>query len=100
MQIDKKQIKGLAELAQLDLSEEELEAQRRDLERLATYSEVLKELDTEGLPCQSHPFGTNNTDVNRFRPDIVTSEDRTEEWIAAAPDSKGPYFRVPRTIEE
>ena len=100
MRIDKKQIEELAGLAQIGMGAEETEAQRKDLERLATYTEVLKDLDTTGLPCQTHPFGAAETGVNRFRPDVVTNEDRTEEWIASAPDSKGPYFRVPRTVEE
>jgi aspartyl-tRNA(Asn)/glutamyl-tRNA(Gln) amidotransferase subunit C len=100
MKIEKKQIQEIADLAQIGLSQEELEAQRIDLERISFYTEKLKDIDTNGKPCQTHPFGAGYYDVNRFRPDLVTNEDRAEEWTSAAPDSKGSYFRVPRTVEE
>lgn len=98
MKIDNKQIEHLAALAAIDFGEEELEAQRRDLERIAAYTRQLINLDTEGLSEQTHPFGQDGN--NRLRTDEVTNKDRTEEWIAAAPDSKGSYIRVPRTVEE
>jgi Asp-tRNA(Asn)/Glu-tRNA(Gln) amidotransferase C subunit len=38
--------------------------------------------------------------INRLREDTVTNEDKSAELVAGAPDSKGSYFRVPRTVEE
>ena len=90
----------------------EMEAQRQDLERIAVFTERLKELDTEGLPEQTHPFGFEGTGTGGFdgsgdpdrknllREDIVTNRDCAEEMVAAAPDSKGTYFRTPRTVDE
>jgi len=104
MKIDIKTIESLADLAKIEMGPEEMEAQRRDLERIATFTECLGELDTAGQPEQSHPHGIGGPDgkggMDRLREDEVTSEDLTEEWMSAAPDSKGRYFRVPRTIEE
>ena len=112
MKIDTKQLQKLAALAQIELGPEETEAQRLALERVSTFCEKIAELDTAGLPCQSHPFGSGDPGfaggagaggedgINRFRLDEVTNEDRAEEWIAAAPDKKGLYIRVPRTVEE
>jgi len=116
MKIGENQVKYLADIAMIAMDEEETEAQRRDLERIATYTETLAGIDTAGVPEQTHPFGhdvedgageADGTDktgeataMSRFREDEVTNEDRTKEFMAAAPDSKGPYFRVPRTIEE
>jgi len=99
MKISKETIKYLAEVAMIGMDETEAEAQRKDLERIASYTEKLCELDTEGEACASHPFAFD-TSVNRFRADEVTNKDRKEEWIKAAPDSKGTYIRVPRTVEE
>ena len=98
MGIDNKLIKHLAEIAAIEMGDEETESQRRDLERITDYAGKLAELDTAGLPEQTHPFGA--VGENRLRADEVTNEDRTKELVAAAPDSKGPYFRVPRTVEE
>ena len=104
MKIDDKRIEFLAELAKIDMGTEEMEAQRYDLERIATYTECLNGLDTTDMPEQSHPFGPSGLDgrggMARLREDEVTNKDQTAEWMRAAPDSKGRYFRVPRTIEE
>ncbi|MCL1895621.1 MAG: Asp-tRNA(Asn)/Glu-tRNA(Gln) amidotransferase subunit GatC [Clostridiales bacterium] len=98
MAVDTNLIKHLAEIAAIDMGEEELMAQQRDLERIAAYTARLAELDTSDVPAQTHPFG--EAGVNCLRDDEVTNVDQAEELVAAAPDSKGPYFRVPRTVEE
>ena len=104
MKIDSKTIDFLADLAKLEMGPEETEAQRRDLERIATYTESLSALDTAGIPMQTHPFGIEGSNgsggMERLRADEATNDDRAEEWMKAAPDKKGRYFRVPRTIEE
>ena len=104
MKIDKKRIEFLAGLAKIEMGPEETEEQRLDLERIATYTECLNGLDASDMPEQSHPFGASGPDgkggMDRLREDEVTNEDMTAEWMRAAPDSKGRYFRVPRTIEE
>ena len=99
MKISEETIKYLAEVAMIEMGADEREAQRKDLERISTYTEKLFEVDTEGAECQTHPF-TPAFEVNRFRTDEVTNKDRKEEWTEAAPDSKGTYIRVPRTVEE
>ena len=99
MKISEKTMEYLVSTSMIDMEEEEKEAQRKDLERISTFTEKLGELDTTGQECLSHPF-VPAMNSNRFRPDIVTSEDKSKELIAAAPDSKGPYIRTPRTVED
>jgi len=96
MRIDDRSIEYLAELARLKLDDEEKEARKKDLADILEYMEKLNELDTEGLPEMTHPFAQ----VNCFRDDTVTNGDETETLLANAPDRKGSYFRVPRTVEE
>ena len=98
MAIDTNTIKYLTKVAAIKMDAEELEAHRRHLEQLADFAGCLAELDTKGMIEQTHPFGT--TGDNRLREDEVTNRDNTETLVAAAPDRKGPYFRVPRTVEE
>jgi len=59
MKIDENLIKRLTAIAAIDLGEEELEAQRQDLERIAAYTERISDIDTEGMPLQTHPFGVS-----------------------------------------
>ena len=101
MKIDLNQINEIAGLAQIELTPDETEEQRKDLERISAYTEKLAELDTTGLAARARPFGkTEAFGENRFRSDEVTNKDKTDVWTAAAPDSKGPYIRVPRTVED
>jgi len=104
MKIDEKTIEYLLDLSRIELGPEETEAQRRDLERIVTYTECLAALDTEGLPEQTHPFGIGGAGgegaMDHLREDEAVNEDHADEWMRAAPDSKGNYFRVPRTVEE
>ena len=98
MNIDGNLIKKLATVAAIEMGADELEAQRRDLERIVTYTGRIAGVDTEGKPELIYPLGSDGE--NRLRADEVTNEDCTKVLIAAAPDSKGPYIRVPRTVEE
>ena len=99
MKISEKTMEYLVDTAMLGMDEEEKEAQRKDLERISTFTEKLGDLDTTGQDCVSHPF-VPSLNSNRFRSDIVTNENKSKELIAAAPDSKGPYIRTPRTVED
>ena len=44
----------------------------------------------------SHPF----ENVNCFREDVVTNEDNREALLANAPERKGSYFKVFKTIDQ
>jgi aspartyl-tRNA(Asn)/glutamyl-tRNA(Gln) amidotransferase subunit C len=94
--IDDKLIDYLADLSRLELSDEEKHLRSLDLQEILEYMEKLDEVDTEGLPEMVHPFEK----VNTFRKDEVSNADDHERLLANAPDRRGEYFRVPRTVEE
>jgi aspartyl-tRNA(Asn)/glutamyl-tRNA(Gln) amidotransferase subunit C len=96
MKIDDDLIEYLAELSRLELGDAEKASLAGDLTDILGYVDKLSELDTEGAPELTHPFES----VNRFRDDEVTNRDRREEMLANAPDRKGDYFKVFKTVEE
>ena len=98
MEITKEQITQLSVTAAIELSPAELEEQLAALEKTAVYTAWLGEIDTKGMPLQTHPFA--ETGLNRLREDEVTNENHAKDFTAAAPDSSDSYFRVPRTVEE
>ena len=101
MTVDINTMKQLAEIAAIEMGPEEVAEQTAILKELAACTANLLSVETEGLPRQTHPFADAGADgANRLREDVVTSEDHAKEFTAAAPDSKGAYFRVPRTVEE
>jgi aspartyl-tRNA(Asn)/glutamyl-tRNA(Gln) amidotransferase subunit C len=95
MQITDELIEYIGELSRLELSEEEKTNRKQDLTDILNYMEKLNALDTRGLPEMTHPFDA----ANRFRADMVTNRDRRADMLANAPDRKGDYFKVFKTLE-
>ena len=81
-------------LAKLELSDEEKEEAKADMEKMLDYIDTLNELDTTGIEPMSHVFPVNNV----FREDVVTNGAGREETLANAPQRKEDSFEVPRTI--
>ena len=82
-------------LAKLELSLEEKEAARHDMERMLDYLDKLNELDTSGVEPMSHIFPVDNV----FREDVVTNGDDRENILKNAPEQKDGAFKVPKTVE-
>lgn len=95
MQITDELIEYIGDLSRLYLSDEEKERAKNDLSDVLNYTEKLNELNTDGLPEMSHPFDA----VNRFRQDEVLNRDDRENLLSNAPERKGSYFKVFKTVE-
>ena len=91
----KMDIKKVARLSRLDLSEEEKVTFGNQLEQILTYMEQLNRLDTSGVEPTSHAIPIQNV----FREDGVKSSFMQEEVLAIAPDEEDGHFKVPRIIE-
>ena len=92
MQIDDKLIEYLEGLSCLRLSDEEKQKISVDLEKILLYMDRLGELDTEGVPELSHPFGN----VNAFRDDTVAPSFDRELILQNAPETQNGMFVAPR----
>lgn len=82
-------------LAKLDLSEEEKQQAKKDLEEMLDYIDELGELDTTGVEPMSHVFPVNNV----FREDVVINGDDSENILKNAPEEKDNMFLVPKTFD-
>ncbi|MDD2968522.1 MAG: Asp-tRNA(Asn)/Glu-tRNA(Gln) amidotransferase subunit GatC [Lachnospiraceae bacterium] len=82
-------------LAKLELSEEEKEQAKKDMNRMLDYIDKLNELDVTGVEPMSHVFPVTNV----FREDIITNADSRDRILANAPAQKEGCFKVPRTVE-
>ena len=67
-------------LAKLELSEEEKEQAKKDMETMLDYIDQLNELDTTGVEPMSHVFPVHNV----FREDVVTNGDDSENMLKNA----------------
>ena len=92
--IDDETIENVGILAKLELSGEEKEQAKKDMESMLDYVDKLNELDTDSIEPMSHVFPVNNV----FREDIVTNEDGSEDTLKNAPQEQESSFVVPKTI--
>lgn len=81
-------------LAKLELSQDEKEQAKEDMEKMLDYIDMLNELDTSDVEPMSHVFLVQNV----FREDVVEVHDGHEEALANAPSAKDGGFKVPKTI--
>ena len=82
-------------LAKLELSDEEKEAAKKDMESMLDYIDKLNELDTSNVEPMSHVFPVENV----MREDVVTNGDGSEETLANAPERHDTSFVVPKTVD-
>ena len=111
MRVTEKDVAYVAELANLELSEDERRGMLRDLNSILDYIERLNELDTSDVPPMaqvSDRYGVDQAKLGseRFayawREDIVEGLRKSlphEEALANAPDADEQFFRVPKVIE-
>lgn len=90
------EVRHVARLARLHLSDEELERMRAQLDAILAYVDKLRELDVEGVEPTSHAVPL----LDVMRDDDVGPCLSQEAALANAPDRAGEFFRVPRIIED
>ncbi|MEN2994124.1 MAG: Asp-tRNA(Asn)/Glu-tRNA(Gln) amidotransferase subunit GatC [Thermodesulfovibrio sp.] len=95
MKISKEQVKHIAMLSRLELSEKEIELYQQQLSRILDYVEKLSEIDTTSVEPTSHVIELKNV----FREDEVKPSLSRDEVLRNAPDSTDKFFRVPKIID-
>jgi aspartyl-tRNA(Asn)/glutamyl-tRNA(Gln) amidotransferase subunit C len=106
MKISREEVLRVAELAHLELSAEEIDMYRGQLDEILTYIDKLKELDVENVEAMAQVLFTSAADDSgvseahsELREDILRRCDAAEAILAQAPEAAKPFFRVPKVIE-
>ncbi len=98
MKLTDKEVRAIAELANLRLADQEVEAMALDLGDILTHIEKLNELDTTGVePMSQVLFEAEETAT--LRDDIERPSLSNAEALANAAVSGGGYYKVPKVIE-
>ena len=84
------EVKHIAELAKLGLTDAETELFREQLSDILEYAEMLQRLDTDGISPTASVGGLGTV----MRADIVTPSLAPEEAVANAPDQEDGYIKV------
>jgi len=90
------EVEAIAALAQLELSEVELDLFARQLADILTYVDQLKEVDTSGVP----PTISVSADHDGDRPDEVRPSLDRRAALENAPEAaqEAGLFKVPRVL--
>jgi aspartyl-tRNA(Asn)/glutamyl-tRNA(Gln) amidotransferase subunit C len=111
MKVTEHDVAYVADLANLDLTDEERSGMLRDLNSILEYIDRLNELDTSDVPPMaqvSDRYGVDESKKGSERFAYASREDILEglrkslpheEALANAPDADEDFFRVPKVIE-
>jgi len=94
--IDQSQVRKVARLSRLDLTEAEVEEFTGQLSAILDYVEKMNELDTENVEPLAHCLPVSNV----FREDSVKESLGTEQTLANAPQRDGEFFKVPKILDD
>lgn len=98
MKLTDDEVRYVADLANLRLSNEEVTRMSHDLGEILTHIEQLNELDTRGVdPMAQVLYDADETAT--LREDVPHTPLSIQEALENAPLSSKPYFKVPRVIE-
>ncbi|HEX6072027.1 MAG TPA: Asp-tRNA(Asn)/Glu-tRNA(Gln) amidotransferase subunit GatC [Sphingomicrobium sp.] len=95
MSVSHEQVRHIAKLARIAMSDEELERLVPELNNILDWVEQLGEVDTDGV----EPLATVIDQQLRLRDDIVSDGNIREDVLANAPDAQHGFFAVPKVIE-
>jgi len=90
--ISTEDVKHVAKLARLELTEEEINKYSKQLGDILKYVEQMNEVDTTGIEPMPHAIPVYNV----MREDVVKYEQTKEELMANAPFEENGFFRVPK----
>ncbi len=95
MTIERADIEKLAELARVQITEDQITATTNSLANVLALVDQLQAADTAGVLPMAHPLDA----VQRLRADEVTEINQREAFQAIAPATENGLYLVPRVIE-
>ena len=95
MQVSKEEILHIANLAMLNLEENEIEKYRENLVDILNFSETIKNAPTENLDIT---IGANEA-KNIFRKDEVKKFEDIASLLQNAPTQDQNMFKIPKVIQ-
>jgi len=95
MPLSNEEVRHIAWLARLGLTETEVERFRADLSAILEHFQSLEALDTSNVPAATHASLQHNV----LRADIPSPSLSCTEVLANAPESEDCYIRVPPILE-
>jgi aspartyl-tRNA(Asn)/glutamyl-tRNA(Gln) amidotransferase subunit C len=89
-------VKKIAHLARLTLSEEELALYTSQLSNIMNFVEQMNQADTSHIDPVANPLDLSQ----RLRKDVVTEHDQRDAFQKIAPEVQAGLYLVPKVIED
>lgn len=100
MKITEQEVRYVADLANLRLTDQEIHAMAHDMDEILVYMEKLSTVNTDGVEPMAQVL-FDATETATLRADVEHPERRFSSRIATAqaPQAGAGYFKVPKVIE-
>lgn len=95
MSLTPEQVRRVAQLARLEISEGEVASTLAQLNGIFSLIETMQAVDTTGVAPMAHAQDV----AQRLRDDRVTEENRRAAYQAVAPETEAGLYLVPKVIE-
>ncbi|MFC3109252.1 Asp-tRNA(Asn)/Glu-tRNA(Gln) amidotransferase subunit GatC [Undibacterium arcticum] len=93
-------VKRIANLAQLELSDDQANTTLDQLNGIFALVEQMSAVDTSGIEPLSHPIAAHMQNLSlRLREDVVTESNRRDDYLRSAPATQDGLYLVPKVIE-
>ena len=104
MKVTEKDVAYVADLANLELTDQERQRMLKDLNSILDYIDRLNELDTSEVPPMAQlsaaAMEPESTSAHASREDIPIPSLPHAEAMKNAPESDGEFFKVPKVIDK
>jgi aspartyl-tRNA(Asn)/glutamyl-tRNA(Gln) amidotransferase subunit C len=89
------EVRWVAYLARLELSDAQSASMTRHLSAIVDYVNQLQQVNTDGVEPLAHPLDLRNV----FREDVPAPSLTADAALANAPDRRGDFYGVPAVLE-
>lgn len=94
MALSESEVRHVAMLARLALTDEQVETLRDELNSILGHIDTIQQLDLEDVRPMTHAIPI----VNETRPDVVRPGLSRQDALLNAPDAEAGAFRIPRIV--
>lgn len=95
MQINREEIIHIAKLANLSLTDEEIDKYTNDMEEILTFANTVNNVNTDDVD----ELASLDENYNVFRKDEVKVFENRDELLKNAPSQEDGMFKIPKVIK-
>ena len=95
MEVTEKVVKNIAELAQLEVKQQEMNRLKTGMQTILDLAKQMESVDTNGIEPIYNPLDA----IQRLREDEVTEKNQRDLYQSIAPATEDGLYLVPRVIE-